>query len=84
MNATNEKANLELTDEMVQRIDEIDNAVYDCILTLAEKSMEELDWNIELIGCVTDRIKDVLNQYGIRVRHPAVVTDKDGHQTYEL
>lgn len=43
MNANKENTDLELTDEMVQRIDEIDNAVYDCILTLAEKSMEELD-----------------------------------------
>ena len=84
LNTTKEDPDLELTDEMVQRIEDIDNAVYDCILTLAEKSAEELDWNIELIGCVTDQIKDVLNQYGIRVRHPAVVTDKDGHQTYEM
>lgn len=69
---------LELTDEMIERNDEIDNAVYQCILALTEKTEDELDWNMQIIGEVTDAIKDVLwHDFKLKVRHPAVVTDGD-------
>jgi hypothetical protein len=74
---------LELTDEMVERIDEIDNAVYDLILTLAEKTPEDLEWDMAIIGNVTDSIKTLLwEEFQIKVRHPAVVTNKDGTQYF--
>ena len=74
---------LELTDEMISRNDEIDNGVYDLILTLTEKTSDELPWDMEKIAAVTDTIKDVLwNKYGLKVRHPAVVTNRDGSQCY--
>jgi hypothetical protein len=74
---------LELTGEMTDRNDEIDNAVYDCILTLAEKSDNELPWDTEIIADVTEAIKEVLAEHCIRVRHPAVVTESNGNQHYE-
>ena len=74
---------LELTDEMVARNDKIDNGVYDLILTLTEKSSDELEWNMELIGSVTDVITDLLwRKFKLKVRHPAVVTNEDGTQCY--
>jgi hypothetical protein len=66
---------LELTDEMLERNDEIDNAVFQCICTLTEKN---LDWDMEKIAAVTDAIKGVLAAYRLRVRHPGVVTNNDG------
>lgn len=49
------RVELELTGEMLKRNDTIDNAVQDCICTLAEK---EIDWNMEIIEDVTDAIVD--------------------------
>ena len=71
---------LELPSDMVERLDEIDNAVYQLILTLAEKTEDELEWNMGIIGGVTDAVKNVLAKYKIPVHHPAIATDKDGSQ----
>jgi hypothetical protein len=74
---------LELTDEMIERNDVIDNAVYACILELAEKDEDELPWSMEIIGDVTDAIKASLLMHKIKVRHPGVVTEANGSQHYE-
>jgi len=79
----NKQADLELTSEMLERNDIIDNAVYDLILTLAEKSRDELDWSMEIIGEVTDAVKEVLSRFKLRVRHPGIVTYEDGSQAYD-
>ena len=79
----NDEQELELTDEMIARNDEIDNAVYQVILTLIEKDENEFPWNMEIIGAVTDAIERVLGDgYNLPVRHPAVVTNHDGTQEY--
>lgn len=70
---------LELTNEMIERNDEIDNAVFDCLCKLAETP---LDWDMQMIAEATDAIKDALKDFGIKVRHPAVVTDNEGKQSY--
>jgi len=74
---------LEFTAEMTERNDTIDNAVYDCILTLAEKDEDELPWEMEIIGDVTDAIKEALLLHGFHVRYPGIVTEPDGSQHYE-
>jgi hypothetical protein len=72
---------LELTDEMNARNDEIDNGVYETILMLTEKTNDELGWDMEIIGTVTDVIVSVLWQrFKLKVRHPGVVTNEDGSQ----
>jgi hypothetical protein len=76
----NENEQLELTNEMIERNDEIYNTIQNCIGTLAEK---EVEWNMEIIGGVTDAIIDILHNHGIRVRYPGVVTELDGSQHYE-
>ena len=83
MEQINPNRELELTDEMVERNDEIDNGVYETILILTEKSSDELPWDIEMIGAVTDAIKDLLwRRFKLAVRHPAVVTNNDSSQEY--
>lgn len=74
---------LELTDEMIERNDVINNSVYGCILELAEKNDEEFPWNMEIIGEVTDAIKEELSRFGVKVRHPAVITEPNDRQYYE-
>jgi len=79
-----EMEELELTNEQVSRNDDIDNAVYQCILVLAEQSDTDLPWDMGMIGEVTDAIKETLWRYAnIKVRHPGIVTDDDGNQSYE-
>jgi hypothetical protein len=68
---------LELNDEQLERNDIIDNTVFECIETLAEK---ELDWDMQLIGETTDAIKEVMTDFGIRVRHPGISERDDGTQ----
>jgi len=83
MNPTKSPKVLELTDEMVERNDEIDNVVYDLILTLTEKTGDELPWDMEMIGTVTDTVTNLLwEQFKLAVRHPAVVTNENGSQYY--
>ena len=83
MEQVNPNKELELTDEMVARNDEIDNGVYETILMLTEKTSDELPWDMEMIGAVTDAIQDLLwRRYKLSVRHPAVVTYDDGRQEY--
>ena len=74
---------LELTDEMIERNDTIHNAVYDCILALAEKNGDELPWNMSIIGEATDAIQAVLENHGFQMRYPAIVTEPDGRQHYD-
>lgn len=65
----------DLYDQMTERNDEIDNAVFECISTLAET---ELEWDMEVIGESTDALITVLSRHDIRVRHPGVVENEDG------
>jgi hypothetical protein len=70
---------LELTQAQIERNNIIDNAVQDCICILAE---EEIEWDMDIIGDVTEAIKEVLAQHGLRVRQPAIATDELGNQRY--
>jgi hypothetical protein len=75
-----ESKELELTDEMLKRNDEIDNAVYDCIRILSEQP--NLPWSMEIIAEVTEAVAGVLSKFKIKVRHPAIATKVDGTQYY--
>lgn len=70
--------NLEFTRRQLERIDEVEIVVYDCLLILAEKNEEEFPWNMEYIGEAADMLCDFLVSKGIPVRYPAIV---DGHIT---
>lgn len=71
--------NLELTNEMIVRIDEIDNTIQQCLCVLAEK---DVDWDMEIIGRVAEYCQSVLAEHGIEMRWPGVVTREDGFQAY--
>lgn len=77
------EGNVELTNRHIERLDEIDNAVYACLLTIVGKTEEEFPWDMYYIGEVTDSIVYTLNQMGLRIYRPAVVTEKDGSQHIE-
>lgn len=51
-----------------QRNDEIDNAVFECVRLLSEQP--ELEWDMRIIGEVSDAIIETLIVLGLIVRHP--------------
>ena len=74
---------LELTTEMTERIDEIDNAVYEMLCTLLEVNEDEFEWNMHIIGSVLDSvIKNLWESHGLKVRYPGIVKNEDGSQEY--
>lgn len=86
-NAENETGNrteeLQLSDDHIDRLDDIDNAVYQCILVLLNKTEEEFPWDMYYIGEVTDGIVEFLVEKGHRIYRPAIVTEPDGTQHIE-
>ena len=75
--------NLELTDTMIKRNDEIDNATYNYLMTLLETDESEFAWDINIIEEITDVVKKALwDVWGLKVRHPSVVTNEDDTQYY--
>lgn len=77
------KNELTFTDKQLERLDEIDNTVYEALLVLLEKNEDELPWDMELIGNVTDAIAETCESLGHHVRYPSIVTNEDGSQIYE-
>ena len=52
---------------LCDRNDDIDNAVWNAVATMASK---EIDWDMEIIGRVEEFIESVLAYKGIGVCHP--------------
>lgn len=74
---------LTFTDQQIERLDTIDNTIYQALLILLEKTPDELPWNMEVIEDVTEAISKVCESKGYHMRWPAIVTDKHGRKTYE-
>ena len=68
----------ELNDRQIERLDEIDNAVYQTILAFLDKSEDEFPWDMYYIGEVAECIEETLLSMGQRVHRPAILTEKDG------
>ena len=72
---------MELTNEQIERQDEIYNGVFELCKIMSEN--QELEWNMSFIGEITDCAESILMRHGIRVRFPAIVTDPDGSEHVE-
>lgn len=71
---------LEFTEKMLQRRDELDNAVWDCVKTLVQD--EDLQWDAAVMEPVIDSMIRALNHFGYKVWNPGIVTDDNGKQFY--
>lgn len=68
----------QLSAEQEARIDEVYEAVYSCILALAEKTPDEMPFDMSVVGPVSDHLAELLAcGHGLRIRFPAVVSDGD-------
>lgn len=75
---------VELSDEQLARLDQIYEAAYQFCKVLTDKPKnQELDWDMQYIGEITDYAVSVMVQAGHHVRYPAVVTQQDGSQYIE-
>ena len=78
----NPSQGLDLTDDMVDRIGAMYEAVYEMLLVLLEKDSAQFEYD-HIVGPLTDTIIDELkDHFGIAVRYPGVVTLADGRQYY--
>lgn len=79
-----QRKEIELTDRMVERADELDNGVYDMLITLLQLEGEEIDrefpWNITIIREILDYTISVLEREGKSVCNPYIT--HTGKQDY--
>lgn len=72
---------LELSDSQLERIDEVENAVYELCKILTEDS--DIEWSMSYIGEIADLASNVLASNGHKVRYPSIVIEPDGRQHIE-
>lgn len=72
----------ELSPLQIERLDEIDNAMYRFLLVLLEKDESEFPWNMQYIGELVDAAEETMFRYGFDIHRPAVINDGDGGEDY--
>ena len=72
----------ELSPRQLERLDEIDNAMYRFLLVLLEKDESEFPWDMQYIGEAVDAIENIMYGYGFDIHRPAVINDGDGSEDY--
>lgn len=77
----NENMELELTDEQVERMDELDNAAHEYLKVLTNNP--DLEWNQEYIGELNDLAAELMHRKNFRIYYPSIVTQADGSQHRE-
>ncbi len=68
----------EFSSAQTERLDEIDNTVYETILAFLDKTEDEFPWDMSYIGEVAECIEETLLRMGQRVHRPVIVMGKDG------
>lgn len=71
-----------LSPRQIERLDEIDNAMYRFLLVLLEKDESEFPWDMQYIGEAVDAIEGIMYGYGFDIHRPAVINDDDGSDDY--
>lgn len=79
-----ETEELEISQRMSERADDIDNATYRYLAELLELNEgdpeEKFPWNIEILRKVFDIAVSILQEYGYAVCNPYVATSESGRQ----
>lgn len=74
---------VELNDRQIERLDEIDNAMYDFLLVLLEKTPESFPWDMHHIGEAVDAVQDVMLSHGFDIHRPYVEVDGECRAVHE-
>lgn len=79
-----ETEEMEISQQMSERADDIDNAIYRYLAELLELNEgdpeEKFLWNIEILRKVFDSAVSILQEYGYAVCNPYVATSESGRQ----
>ena len=70
----------ELSPRQIERLDEIDNAMYRFLLVLLEKGEDEFDWDMYHIGEAVDAVQQVMLDHGFDIHRPYIEDDGE-HRT---
>lgn len=73
----------ELSPRQIDRLDEIDNAMYRFLLVLLEKDEDEFDWDMYHIGEAVDAVQDVMLSHGFDIHRPYVEVDGECRTVHE-
>jgi hypothetical protein len=73
----------EFTDEQLARNDELDNAMYQFLLTLLEKTEDEFEWDMYHIGEALDAVQEVMLDHGFDIHRPYIEYDGDKATIYD-
>lgn len=76
----NLRKDADLSQRQLDRIDNVYHSVYDCILTIINKNNEEYEWDISVIGPITeDIVESLLNMKVVdKIYFPHVIHDSNG------
>ena len=87
--ANHEDEDLEFTDSMIKRMDEMDQAVYQMCLTLLELENEGdfakwFPWDIGIVEEIKESAIRILNKNQYRVCHPFIQEEEGNREFCEL
>lgn len=73
----------ELSPRQIERLDEIDNAMYRFLLVLLEKDEDEFDWDMYHIGEAVDAVQQVMLDHGFDIQRPYIEDDGERRTVHD-
>lgn len=73
----------ELSPRQIERLDEIDNAMYQFLLVLLERDEDEFGWDMYHIGEAVDAVQQVMLDHGFDVQRPYIEDDGKNRVVHE-
>ena len=73
----------ELSLRQIDRLDEIDDAMYQFLLVLLEKTADEFDWDMYHIGEAVDAVQQVMLDHGFDIHRPYIEDDGESRVVHE-
>ena len=73
----------ELSPRQIERLDEIDNAMYEFLLVLLEQDEDEFDWDMYHIGEAVDAVQQVMLDHGFDIHRPYIEDDGERRTVHE-
>ena len=73
----------ELSPRQIERLDEIDNAMYQFLLVLLEMDEDEFDWDMYHIGEAVDAVQQVMLDHGFDIHRPYIEDDGERRTVHD-
>ena len=81
--ANEESEQAELSPRQIERLDEIDNAMYKFLLVLLEQTEDEFPWDMYHIGEAVDAVQRVMLDHGFDIHRPYIEDDGERRTVHE-